>query len=295
MTSNSPPIIVTDGTCDLPHALYEQYGIKRVPLRVLFGDESYLSGVDMNLDQFAERLARGDVHPTTSQPAVGDFQTLYETLGADGRPILSIHISQGLSGTFNVASQAAKALPNQQITVYDSRTISAALGLQVLTAARAAVAGHTTEQIIPLLDATHTNANLLFVMDDLSYLLRGGRIGSVRYHVAQALSIKPIISVSKIGTTAGTYVSVGRVRQLSRAVGFFVDQITKDVGEGNKLRAMIFYGTGPTPELAAQLYEQLTARFECVFVEKDTSTPVLGVHVGPHAFDVGYIADDWPA
>ena len=174
-----PPVIVTDGTCDLPKALADQYAIRVVPLRILFGSETYLSGVEMDLNQFADRLAVHDVHPTSSQPTAHDFQEVYAELGAAGAPILSIHLSERLSGTINAARQAARNLPNQAITIWDSLTISAALGLQVLTAARAASQGYSIEQIIPLLRQTYASGNLLFGLDDLSFLLRGGRIGSV--------------------------------------------------------------------------------------------------------------------
>jgi DegV family protein with EDD domain len=240
MFMTQAPVIVTDSTCDLPPALYRQFDIQLVPLRILFGKESYRSGIDMDLPTFVKRLERGDVHPTTSQPSVHDFLEMYRSL-AD-RPILSLHLSQGLSGTVNAARQAAQQLPGQSIAVWDSRTISAALGLQVLAAARAGQAGQTTAQILSILEQTYTDSNLLFTLDDLSYLARGGRIGSVQYHIASALNIKPMITVSKAGETQGTYISAGRVRRLDKAVDAFFKQIARDVGAGNKLRAMVFHG-----------------------------------------------------
>lgn len=297
-SADGAPVIVTDSTCDLPSELYTHYGIELVPLRIMFGTESYRSGIDMQLAEFVERLDRGDVHPTSSQPTVSDFVAQYRALAPQGRPILSIHISEGLSGTVNAARQAvqtvSKEFPELAITVWDSGTISAALGLQVLTAARAAAAGYRVEQILPLLEQTHRDANLLFTLDDLSYLVRGGRIGAVRYHVAQTLKIKPVITVSKSGDTAGTYVSAGRVRSLEKAVGTFVKQVVNDVGEGNPVRAMAFYGTGRTPELAEAIGAQLREQLDLVYWASAPSTPVLGVHVGPLALDIGYAAGDWP-
>jgi DegV family protein with EDD domain len=248
----------------------------------------------MQLEEFAKRLERGDVFPTSSQPNPSAFREVYESCAAQNRPILSIHISEGLSGTLTAARQAAQQLPNQNITIWNSQTISAALGLQVLVAARAAHAGYSIAQILPLLEQTRIAGSLLFTLDDISYLVRGGRIGGVQRYVAQTLHIKPIITVSKTGDTLGTYISAGRVRSLEKAVDAFVDHIVKDVGEGKKLRAMSFHGIGKTPELAARLNEKLQQRFECVFLEKAYSTPILGVHVGPLALDIGYAAGDWP-
>ncbi|MCL4238568.1 MAG: DegV family protein [Anaerolineae bacterium] len=292
LAGSRSPIIVTDSTCDLPADAWERYNIRRAPLKILFGEESYRSDLDMDLYQFAERMARGDVHPTSSQPTVPDFKALYESLA--GAPILSIHLSAGLSGTVNAARQAAQALPDQDITVHDSGTISAALGLQVLTAARAAAAGYSTAQIVPLLEQTHTAGGLLFILDDLTPLVRGGRIGTVQYHVAQALHIKPLITVSKSGETAGTYVPAGRVRRLDKAVDAFVEQIVKEVGEGQKLRVHIVYGTDPTPTLADRLSEKLRQHFDCVHLERSLAGPILAVHTGTVAFDIGYAAGDWP-
>ncbi|MCD4686950.1 MAG: DegV family protein [Anaerolineae bacterium] len=287
------PLIVTDSTCDLPAALYAQYGIQIAPLKIMFGEESYRSNIDMLLPAFAERLARGDVHPTTSQPTVHEFKEVYEALAEQERPILSIHVSDGLSGTVNVARQAAQQFPDLPITVHDSRTISAALGMQVLAAARASEARQTVEQIVPLLERTHAATGFLFTLDDLSFLVRGGRIGAVQYTVASALSIKPIITVSKKGDTAGTYISAGRTRSLEKAVGAFVKQVQKDVPEGSKLRALLFHGVGRTPGLIEKIKTQLQAHYDCVLLESDHSTPVLGVHVGPLALDMAYAAGDW--
>lgn len=288
------PIIVTDSTCDIPPLLYDHYNIKFIPLRILFGQDSFLSGVDMDLLRLVEELESRDVHPTTSQPTVHAFLEMYQGLADQDRPILSIHLSEGLSGTVNAARNAAQQLPEQAITVWDSGTISAALGLQVLTAARAAQAGYSIEQITPLLEQTRTDASLLFTLDDLSFLARGGRIGSVQYHAAQTLRIKPLITVSKEGNTAGTYISAGRARSLEKTVGAMLKIILKDVPQGGKLRAMAFHGIGKTPELVDRLMAQLREHYDCVFLEKGFSTPVLGVHVGPLAFDIGYAVGDWP-
>jgi DegV family protein with EDD domain len=290
---NRSPIVVTDSTCDLPPSLFTRYSIRLIPLHVQFGQETYRSGVDMDITRFVQRLKVGDVHPTSSQPTVLDFKQMYESLADQDRPILTIHISAGLSGTVNAARQAAQQLPGQSITVWDSQTLSAALGMQVLTAARAAEAGYSVEQILPLLERARTASNLLFTLDDLSYLVKGGRIGQVEYHVAQVLKIKPVITVSKSGSTLGTYISAGRARSLPKAVDVFVDHVTKEIGAGNKLRAMVFYGIGDTPALAARLTDQLRQRFDCVFLESAYSTPVLAVHVGPLAFAIGYAVGDW--
>lgn len=286
------PLIVTDAACDLPPAVFKQYGIRVATLKILFGDETYRSGVDITHEQFYARLAKGDVHPTTSQPTVPDFVQLYRELAQSGQPILSLHLSEGLSGTVNVARAAAREVSELPVTVHDCGTLSGALGLQVFTAARAAQAGHTIDQIIPILQKEHENGELLFCVEDLSYLYRGGRIGSVRYQIGQVLSIKPIVTVCKTGPKAGTYVPAGRVRSLVKAIDAFIEHVSERVQPGGKLRAVLLYGDDPT--LAVQLKKQLAEKFDCVYLELIPTAPVLGVHVGPKALAIGYITGDWP-
>ena len=261
-------------------------------LRILFGSESYRSGIDISHAEFYRRLAKGDVHPSTSQPTVPDFVSLYREVAQEGRPILSIHLSEGLSGTVNVARQAARELPDLPITIHDCGTLSAAMAVQVITAARAAQAGYSIEQIIPLMKRDYEHGDLLFSVDDLSYLHRGGRIGSVRYQIGQALSIKPIVTVTKTGPKAGTYTSAGRARSLGKAVDVFMEHITQQIGTGAKLRVITIYGDDPT--LAIQLNKRLEDQFDCVYLDTVPTAPVLGVHVGPKALGIGYASGDWP-
>lgn len=291
-SANQPPIIVTDAACDLPADVIESYGIHVAPLTILFGDEAFRSGIDITPDEFYRRLSESGVHPTTSQPTAAEFADLYRRLAAENQPVLSIHLSEGLSGTVNAARQAARNVPEMPVTVHDSGTLTSALGLQVLVTARAAKAGYSVEQILPLLAQTHETGGMLFTVDDLSYLHRGGRIGSVRYQLGQILHIKPIITVAKTGPKVGTYIQAGRARSMAKAVDAFVAQIVEHVGAGNKLRAISLYGD--SPELAEQLNRRLAETFECVYLEMMPTAPVLGVHVGPKALGVGYAAGDWP-
>lgn len=286
------PVIVTDAACDLPSTLIELHHIHVVPLKILFGEESYRSGIDISHEQFYSRLSRGDVHPTTSQPTVVDFKEVYQQLGQGGQPIFSIHLSEKLSGTVNVARQAARELSSLPITVVDCGTLTGAMGIQVITAARALEAGYPVEQVIPLLQRDYQNGDMLFCVDDLSYLHRGGRIGAVRYQIGQVLHIKPVITVAKSGDKAGSYVQAGRVRSLPKAVDAFIEHITAQVGTGNKLRAITLYGSDS--RLALELNRQLAQRFDCVYLEAVPTAPVLGVHVGPSALGIGYAAGDWP-
>lgn len=125
--STQPPILVTNSTCDLPAAVFRQYGITVIPMNVTFGEQTFRSGVDLTMKQFFDRLKAGENLPTTSSPSVDTFLDTYTRLAAGGTPILSIHLSDALSTTIKTANNAARQLAGQPITVWDSRTISGAL------------------------------------------------------------------------------------------------------------------------------------------------------------------------
>ncbi len=290
--SASAPMIITDAACDLPAEEFERYHIHVNPLKISFGEETYRSGIDMTPEQFYARLGKGDVHPTTSQPTVAEFVELYRELSAEGKPILSIHLSEGLSGTVNAARQAARELPDLDITVHDTGTLTSALGIQVLTAARAAAAGYTVDRILPLMQRDHEYGGMFFSVDDLTYLYKGGRIGSVRYQVGQALNIKPVVTVAKTGDKAGTYVPAGRARSLVKAGEVFIKNMSEHLGAGATIRAIALYGNDPS--VAQQLLARLQETFNCLYLEMVPTAPVLGVHVGPGALGIGYAEGDWP-
>jgi DegV family protein with EDD domain len=294
-STNRPPIILTDATCDLPPAVFQEYGIQVMPLKIFFDKETYRSGENMTAEQFYKRLARGDVHPTTVPPTNEEMVEKYRALSADGVPILSIHLSLGLSQTVQVARRAAHQLRDEMsITVVDSKMVSGSLGLQVLAAARAAQAGHTVEQIIPILHQTYEAGNIFFCLSDLTHLYRGGRIGRVSYYVAQTLRLKPIITVSKEGQTVGTYISgAERPHSMQAAVDALVRHVARQVEPRGKVRAQILYSGSSMIELAAQLDRKLRERFDCVFLETMPVAPVLAVYTGPTALGIAFAVGEW--
>jgi DegV family protein with EDD domain len=293
--ADRPPVIVTDATCDLPPAVFQEFNIHVLRQRILFGEETYRTGVDMTTAQLFERMARGDVHPTTAPPPEEDFIQTYTALRDEGRPILSIHISLGLSETVLNARRAAPRLTGQSITVWDSKMTSGALGLQVLTAARAAKAGYTVDKIVPLLQQTFDRSNMFFCLNDLTNLHRGGRIGKVSFYVAQTLRLKPIITVSKEGQTAGTYISgTERPHTMQAAVDALFRHVAREIEPRGKLRTIILQSGDITGELAQQLAGKLCERFDCKYLEILLVAPVLAVHTGENALGITFVAGDWP-
>jgi DegV family protein with EDD domain len=269
--------IVTDSSADLPDELVKALGITVVPLYVRFGDEVYRDRVDINEDEFYQRLTEGSVHPNTTQPSPQDFVNVYQKLaqGADG--IVSIHISAKLSGTCSSALQAKGTVANEcSVEVVDSETLSMALGLIVIAAARAAKAGKSLDEVEAVARQTMPKIRLLALLDTLKYLQLGGRIGKAKALLGSILSVKPILTLKE-----GEVVPAGQVR--TRAKG--MDRLFEFVqGTANIQELTVVHST--TPDEAATLAERLGSVFDKEKIIMSRLGPVLGVHIGPAALIV---------
>lgn len=165
--------IVTDSTADIPEELIRKYGIHIVPLRVLFGEETYADGVDLTSEQFYEKLKKVSVLPTTSQPSPTDFMNVYQTLLDENpeRPIVSIHLSSGMSGTYQSAMLGKSLLEREgDITVLDSKSASYGYGLMVVQAAELAEQGKSAVEITTAIEGMQQSRKLFFLVDTLEYL-----------------------------------------------------------------------------------------------------------------------------
>ncbi|MGD0854811.1 MAG: DegV family protein [Dehalococcoidia bacterium] len=277
--------IVTDSGTDLclPAEEVAKLNIHVLPLVVTLEGKSYREGVDMNAEDFYKLLAGTTSFPTTSTPSPGDFATTYRRLAATDPEILSIHMSSGLSGTFNSARVAAESIPEAKVTVIDTKTLSAAAGWQVAAAARAMKAGWKKEQILPLIERISAASNSMFTLNDLKYLIHGGRIGHMKGLIASLLNIRPIIGVEKV---KGTYVQMGQTRTFKRAVEGLVDLIARKNAPGSALRAQVLHALNP--EGAGMLRELLDKRFACNWLPTSHLSLVLGAHTGTSMVGVAY-------
>ncbi len=277
--------IVTDSGTDvgMSSEQIDELNIHVVPLVVTLGAKSYREGVDIQPGDFYPLLAAADDLPTTSQPSVGDFAEIYRRLATVDRDILSIHMSSGLSGTFNAAKAGAELVPEANVTVVDTKTLSAAAGWQVVAAARAVRAGWSNEKILPMLARISAASDSAYTLKELKYLIHGGRISHMKGLIASALNIKPLIGVEKVG---GTYVQLGQVRTFKRAVKGLVDLIAKQHIPGSRLRVQVLHSDNP--EGAAMLREQVDQRFDCTWLPVGPMSLVLGAHTGPSMVGVAY-------
>ena len=277
--------IVTDSGTDVGLSPDEMasLSIHVVPLVVTLEGKSYREGVDIQPGEFYRLLAATDSLPITSQPSAGEFAETYRRLAATDPDILSIHISSGLSGTANAARAGAELVPEANVTVVDTKTLSAAAGWQAEAAARAAKAGWLKERILGLIARIGDASDSAYTLKELKYLIHGGRISHMKGLIASVLHIKPMIGVEKEG---GTYVQLGQARSFKRAVRGLADLIAKHHAPGSALRVQVLHAYNP--EGAAMLREQVDQRFDCTWLPLGPMSLVLGAHTGPSMVGVAY-------
>ena len=265
--------VVIDSTADFPDAPNRFPNWRVVPLYVRFGDESYRDYVELGPDEFYARLRTAPVLPTTSQPTPGDFAAAYGELSAYER-IYSIHISSKLSGTFESARTAAAELGDKVRTV-DSTTASAAVAMLGLAIQRRLVQGTTDEEIDDLVERFTRDAGLLFTVDTLEFLRRGGRIGRAAAMAGQVLNVKPILTIRD-----GEVIPLQRVRGWKKANAEFQRIFLESVSDAPGLRVGIAHADAP--ERARELEDAVRAVAMNADVELVTTLgAVVGTHAGP--------------
>lgn len=268
--------IVTDCAADMPAAELQALGITQAPLLIQF-PEGEVNSADITPDGFYDRLEsmRPRV-PTTAQPSSGTFAEIYRALAVEDRDILSLHISSGLSGTVDAARLGAEQAGAQaDVAVWDTLTLSGGQRFQVMAAALAARAGWTLEAIQQRLAEIRAHVEVIYTLDTLEYLARGGRIGRVQALAGALLHLKPVIAVDH---DDGKYNNVGRSRTLPRAFVTIADRLHHIYGE-TPLWITVLHGRFAGE--AAALAQELRGRLVAARLETLRIAPVLGVHTGP--------------
>jgi DegV family protein with EDD domain len=266
--------IVVDSTADFPEGPQRFANWRVVPLYVRFGDESYKDYVELGPDAFYARLRTATVTPTTSQPTPGDFLAIYEELAGYER-ILSLHIAGKLSGTIESARAAARELGDDRVRTLDSQSASAAIAMLGLAIQRRLERGTSDEEVDRLVEGYRREAGLLFTVDTLEYLARGGRIGRARAWAGELLNIKPILTI-----TDGEVAPVKRVRGNRKAFLEFEATFTGSSRDAPSLRVGIAHADAP--QRAEALTEMVRRTRPAAQLELATALgPVLGAHAGP--------------
>lgn len=273
--------IVTDSSAYLPADLVQQHDIRVVPLKVLFGEKAYRDEIDLSRQEFYRMLAEAETLPTTSQPSAGEFFDLYSELSKDDHEIISIHIGSKLSGTVSSAQSAKEMLPEARITIIDSASTAMGLGLMVLTAARAAAEGKTTAEIVAAVEKMIRAMNVVFVVDTLEYLQKGGRIGGAAALVGTLLKVKPILCLKD-----GRVEPLDKVRSKRKALARLLEAVEERVGPGTPMQVAVLHAQAY--DEARELEQEVRARFNCTECYFAEIGPVISTHTGPGV--VGLVA-----
>lgn len=269
--------IVTDSTCDLPQHVIQNVGINVIPLFINIGDKGYLDGVDITRKDFYINLPSYTTHPTTGTPGMDAFKNTYQTLADQGfTEILSIHISEKLSATVNVARNAAQEFKQIPVTVHDAGQLSLGTGLQVEHAARMAAEGKSMNEIEAALDDLRSRTFVAARLDTLEFLRRSGRMNAFLAGIGSLLQLKPILTMQN-GLPGSE-----RVRTSHKAEA----RLLKMLEERQPIEHFSLLHTN-SPEQAMAFHEQAAHLIPAEITYSMDITPVIGAHLGPGA--VGYV------
>ncbi len=280
--------VVTDSTCDLPPAWLAQHRIAVVPINIQFGQESFQENLTLGQDDFYRKVAALNMIPTTSQPSLGQFETVYRALAAaaDTDGILSLHITGHLSGTYSAATVAAGQMPETPpIAVFDSLSGSMGLGFMALEAAQMAARGATMAEIIARLEVVQQRMRIFLSLDNLRFARMSGRVGMARALISSLLNVKPMLTVN-----AGKLELAGRARSHSQALAGLVDALEQALAETKGAAPRLAVIHAQAPEAAQRLVELCTQRLGVRPEVVNTLSIGIAVHFGPGTVGVvGYV------
>jgi DegV family protein with EDD domain len=288
LSSSSPTAVVCDTTAYLPAELLASRGIQTISLYVAVDGNQERESEISDYAAFYERLRASEGGATTSQPSIGDFVAVYEPLLDEGKEVVSIHISAGISGTYEAANQARERLVaegkgGERIHLFDSRSAAGGMGLSVLAAAASAVGGGDAATVITRAQQARDELKMWFAIDTLEYLRRGGRIGGARAWIGSALKIKPILTLEEEITP------VERVRTRARSIERLRDYARQRHESG--LDGWVVQHI-QDDETATGLIEDGREIFGCEPVFTSEIGAVLGAHVGPGLLGIGSVSKE---
>lgn len=275
--------IVTDSTAYLPPEVQERFRIPVVPLNVLWGEELLKDGVDIDPSAFYQRLQSAKVMPTTSQPSAGEFVDFFRQAAEEKRTdtLVGVFISSALSGTVDSAKMAQEMLDDLRVRVVDSRSTSMGLGFQAMAAAEAAQAGASVEEILDAIRQVQYRLQVLFVVDTLEFLHRGGRIGGAKRYLGTALKIKPLLELED-----GKIEAVEQVRTKKKALARLLELAAERKGQSPVARAAVIHANALEECLA--LKDEAWALLEPGEIYVSEVSPVIGAHTGPGTLGLAF-------
>ena len=276
-------VVVTDSSAYIPEEALGDLSIPVIPLWVHFGDERFRDGVDIDPPTFYQRLQTGAAFPKTSQPSAGEFWDFFRQAGAEAAGLVGIFVTSKLSGTVANAEAARAELSDMLIRVVDSLSTSMGMGFMVLAAARAAAAGRSLDQVVAAAEEMRERVQLLFAVDTLEYLHRGGRIGGAKWLLGTALNIKPLLHMKD-----GTIEPLAQVRTKRKAIARMLDVAEERLGGRRMAEASVIDAN--SPEEGDAVAEQAKERFGLSQVYRTVLSPAIGTHAGPGTVGITFYA-----
>lgn len=276
--------IVTDSSANIPAAVQAGLDITVIPLWLIWDDQNLRDGVDIQPAEFYRRLRQSDSLPTTAQPTVKEFVDLFKRLSSRAEAIVAVLASSGISGTVASAEGAKAEHPEIPIRVVDSFSSSMGQGLAVLAAARAASEGKSLDEVVRAAESMRDKAQLLFVVDTLEYLHKGGRISGGKRLLGTALQIKPLLQFKD-----GLIVPLAQARTKRKALELLLTIIEERLAGGKMVEAAIVDVENPEDGEAVQ--SMIRERFNPSLIYRAGVSPVVGTHVGPGALGVAFYGD----
>lgn len=268
--------IVTDSTAYLPEECIKQHNISVTPLSVIWGEQVYLDGVDIRPAEFYERLPKSKTLPTTSQVTPAVMMSTFKSLLEQDYDVLGIFVSSKISGTFQSAVQAREMISGaeRKLALVDSLSTTMAMGWPVLTAARAAQAGAPLRECEKIAQQACANSGVLFVVETLEFLRRGGRIGGAQALLGTALNIKPILEMRD-----GRIESVEKIRTKQKAIQRMIELIAERTKGRTPVRIAVTHANSEAD--AFGLLEAARKQFDPIETLISPLSPVIGTHAGP--------------
>jgi DegV family protein with EDD domain len=275
--------VVTDSTCNLPPEYVEEHNIFVIPQIVNWDGESLLDGIDLVSGAFYERLASSPTLPTTSQPSAGEFLEFFKNVAEEAESIVAVLISDELSGTLDSARTAASMMPDYSIEIVDSRSASMGLGLMALATAEAVQQGMNNKEAAEVARAMVPDMRIIFVVDTLEYLHKGGRIGGARRLIGSMLSMKPLLHL-----VDGRIEPLVNVRTKKKAIAHLLNVVREDTSGLSSIQAAVINAV--SPQEGQEIYDAVAADIKPEKLIKAELSPVIGTHVGPGTVGIVYYA-----
>lgn len=273
--------VMTDSTAYIPAELRKQHNIYMVPLSVVFGETSFEEEIDITTEEFYQKVRESNSLPKTSQPSIGYITSKLEEISKDFDAVISIHLSSGISGTYQAVLSAGEMVEGIDVFAYDSELSCLPQGFYALEAAEMAKKNGTPEEIISRLDQIKSNIRAYFMVDDLNNLQRGGRLNGAQALVGSLLQVKPVLHfVDKV------IVPFEKIRTRKKALNRIMGMLEEEAAKGKNLRVVFIHANNE--EAAAELQDDFLSKYPSAETMISYFGPVIGTHLGEGAIGVGW-------